>query len=88
MLYIYPQNLKAQAKIWLWNIRDLTIIGIALLISVIALSQLKLMLPLVITVVYGFLTIRIDDLSMLEFIKMSIRFFLTSQQYYEWRLDK
>ena len=28
--YIYPQNLKAQAKLWLWKLRDVAIIGIAL----------------------------------------------------------
>jgi hypothetical protein len=88
VLYIYPQNLKAQAKLWLWNLKDLIIIGIALLISVLALSQLKLMLPLAFTIAYGFLTIRLDDISVLDFIKRAVRFFITSQQYYEWRLGK
>ena len=32
--YLYPQNLKSQAKLWLWNLRDLAIIGTALLVSV------------------------------------------------------
>ena len=88
MLYIYPQNLKAQAKIWLWNLRDIVVIGIALLISVLAISQLKLMLPLVFTIAYGFLTIRLDDISVLDFIRRSARFFITTQQYYVWRLEK
>ncbi len=88
MLYIYPQNLKAQAKLWLWNLRDIAILGILLLISVLALSQLKLMIPLVITIAYGFLTIRLDDVSVLDFMKRAARFFITSQQYYEWRSGK
>lgn len=88
MLYIYPQNLKAQAKLWLWNLRDIAIIGISFLISVLALSQLKLMIPLVITIAYGFLTIRLDDVSVLDFMKRAARFFITSQQYYEWRSGK
>lgn len=88
MLYIYPQNLKAQAKLWLWNLRDIAIIGISFLITVLALSQLKLMIPLVFTIAYGFLTIRLDDVSVLDFMKRAARFFITSQQYYVWRLGK
>jgi hypothetical protein len=84
--YIYPQNLKAQAKLWLWNLKDLVIIGIALLISVLALSQIKLVLPLAFTLVYAFLTIRLDDMAILDFIKRAVRFFITTQQYYEWRM--
>jgi hypothetical protein len=84
--YIYPQNLKAQAKLWLWNLKDLVVVGVALLISVLALSQIKMFLPLAFTLVYAFLTIRLDDMSVLDFIKRAVRFFLTTQQYYEWRM--
>ena len=37
-IYIYPHNLKSQAKLWFWNLRDVAIIGAALLISVLALA--------------------------------------------------
>lgn len=82
--YLYPQNLKAQAKLWLWNLRDIVVIGIALLISVLALSQIGLFLPLALTLVYAFLTIQLDDVSVLDFIKRAVRFFITTQQYYTW----
>lgn len=85
--YIYPQNLKAQAKLWLWNIKDLAVIGIATLISVLALSQIGLFLPAALTLVYAFLTIRFDDTTVMDFIKRAVRYFLTTQQYYEWRSD-
>jgi hypothetical protein len=52
--YLYPQNLKSQAKMWLWNLRDLVIIGAALLLSVLAIAQLKAVLPLAITIGYAF----------------------------------
>ena len=42
--YIYPQNLKSQARLWLWNLRDVAVIGVAMIISVLALAQLKLYL--------------------------------------------
>jgi hypothetical protein len=53
---MYPDNLKAKAILWLWELRDIAIIGIGLLISVFALSQLGFMPPIVITAVYTFLT--------------------------------
>jgi hypothetical protein len=84
--YIYPQNLKAQAKLWLWNLKDLSIIGIAMLISVLAFAQIHFVLPLAATLLYAFLTIRLDDISILDFIKRAVRFFFTAQQYYEWRM--
>ncbi|MPN56077.1 hypothetical protein SDC9_203763 [bioreactor metagenome] len=84
--YIYPQNLKAQAKLWLWNLKDLSIIGIVMLISVLAFAQIHFVLPLAATFLYAFLTIRLDDMSILDFIKKAVRFFITTQQYYEWRM--
>lgn len=83
--YLYPQNLKAQAKLWFWNLRDIVVIGIALLISVLALSQIGLFLPLALTLVYAFLTIQLDDVSVLDFIKRAVRFFIITQQYYTWK---
>ena len=48
--YYYPYNLRSQAKLWLWNLRDIVIIGIALLISILALAQMKFILPLLMVV--------------------------------------
>lgn len=83
--YIYPQNLKAQARLWLWNLQDIAILGVALLISLLAISQLKLFLPLTATMCYGFLTMRFDDASVLDYIKKALKYFLTTQQEYKWR---
>ena len=86
--YIYPQNLKAQANLWLWSLKDISIIGISALISVLSLSQIRQFMPLVLTAGYAFLTIRLDDMTVLDFIKRAVRFFITIQQYYEWRMKK
>ena len=32
-MFIYPENLKAKPKLWLWQLRDISIIGICLIIS-------------------------------------------------------
>lgn len=85
--YYYPYNLRSQAKLWLWNLRDIVIIGIALLISILALAQMKFILPLALTLVYMFLSIRLDDVCVLDYIRCGIRYFLLSQQYYEWKED-
>ena len=45
-MFIYPDNLKAKATLWLWQLRDVAIIGVAFLISVLALAQTGTMLPL------------------------------------------
>ena len=86
-MYIYPDNLSAKATLWLWELRDIGIIGVGLLLSVLALTQAGIALPLVLTVVFAFLTIRHEGTSILDFIRYAAAFLLTKQQYYEWRLD-
>ena len=83
--YIYPQNLKSQAQLWLWRLKDLVVLGAALLVSVLALSQLRFFLPLALTMVFAFLTMRFDDTSVLDYIKQAARYFVTTQQFYVWR---
>lgn len=88
-MYIYPDNLKSKAVLWLWQLRDIGILGIGCLISVFALAQLGLLIPIVATALYAFLTIRFEDTSILDFIKYACGFFITKQQMYEWRyIDK
>lgn len=86
-MYIYPDNLKSQAVLWLWQLRDIGIIGIGCLIAVFALAQLGILLPIVATALYAFLTIRFEDTSILDFIKYACAFFIIRQQFYEWRLQ-
>lgn len=83
--YLYPQNLKATANMWLWSLRDFTILAVAALLSVLILSVAKLVLPLAITLCFGFLTIRADNTTILDYIKYAARYLLTTQQQFEWR---
>ena len=85
MEYLYPDNLRAKATLWLWELRDIGIIAIGLLISVFAFSQTGLLLHVVITAVYAFLSIRFEDVSILDFIKYAVAFFFLKSQQYEWR---
>ena len=83
--YLYPQNLKATANLWLWGLRDFSILCIAALLSVVALVQLGWFIPAAAPLGFGFLTIRMDDTTVLDFIKYAVRYFISTQQYYEWR---
>ena len=83
--YIYPQNLKAAANMWLWSLRDFAIMGVAALLSIVALVELRVMLPAAATLCYGFLSIRMDDTTILDFLRYAVRYFVSTQQYYEWR---
>ncbi len=56
-----------------------------LLLSVLALASAGFMLPLVLTVLYAFLSIRMEDASILDFLRNDVCFLLLHQQFYEWR---
>ena len=86
-MYIYPDNLKAKPKLWLWELKDIVVIGIGLQFSVLALTNGAGMFLLVLTVLYAFLSIRTDGISILDFLRYAANFLFLKQQYFEWRLD-
>lgn len=49
-IYIYPENLRAKAMLWLWPLRDVAIIGTGFILSVLALAQSGFLPPLVATI--------------------------------------
>lgn len=88
IIYIYPDNLRAKPKLWLWELRDVAAIGIGALLSVLALVQGWGMLLLVLTVLYAFLSIRVEDASILDFLRNAVCFLFLHQQYYLWEERK
>lgn len=78
-MYIYPENLKAKPMLWLWLLRDIAIIGVAALISVFALVNGSSMAPLVVTVLYAFLSIQVDGSSILDFLRKAACFLFLQQ---------
>lgn len=84
-MYIYPENLKAAPTLFLWRLKDLAAIGVGALISVLALSQIGLTIPIVITLAYAFLAIRFEDTSILDFLKYAVRYFFVEQQEFRWK---
>lgn len=83
--YLYPQNLKATANLWLWSLKDFCILGITALLSIVILVHTRFVVPAAVTLCYGFLTIRMDDTTVIDFIKYAVRYFISTQQYFEWR---
>ena len=83
--YLYPQNLKASANMWFCSLKDFCILGIAALLSILILVELHILLPAAATLCYAFLTIRMDDTTIMDFLRYAARYFITTQQYYEWR---
>ncbi len=83
--YIYPQNMRTQAKLWFWNLKDVIILAIALTISVVSWAKLGFILPVALTLGYAFLSIRMDEYSVLDFIRRAWRYFVSTQQYFEWK---
>ena len=86
-MYIYPDNLKSKATLWLWQLRDIGIIGVCALVSILAFTQTGFLLPAVLTAAYAFLTIHFEDTSILDFIRYACAFFFARQQFFEWRLE-
>ena len=83
--YLYPQNLKASANLWVWNLRDFLILSIAILISAVILLNSGIVLPAALSLAFGFLTIRKDETAVIDSIGYAVRFFISGQQYFEWR---
>lgn len=84
--FIYPQNMRASATLWLWSLKDFAVIVIAALFSALVLTTTKILISAVLTAVYAFLSIRSDETTVLDFIKYGVRYFISTQQYYEWGL--
>ena len=80
--YLYPQNLKATANLWLWSLRDFAILCIAVLLSALALVQLGIFIPAAVTLCFGFLTIRMDDTTVLDYMRYAVRYLISTQQYF------
>ena len=84
-LYIYPQNLKATANLWLWGLRDFAILCVGMLLSFVGLTQLGLLLPLALTAAWAFPYYPpLEDFTVLDFIRFAVKFTISTQQEYRW----
>ena len=85
--YLYPQNLKASANLWLWSLKDFAILAVAALIAVLIAVNTLFVPPIVMVLIYAFMTIRLEDNTIMDFLRYAVKFFITTQQYFEWRFN-
>lgn len=87
-MYLYPNNLRSKPILWLWYLKDIVIIGLSTLIAVFIYAQFNNLYLLVGVAVYAILSLRFDDLSILDFIIHSCRFFILESQTYTWQKER
>jgi hypothetical protein len=85
--YLYPQNLRATANLWLWSLKDFAILMVTALLAVLLLVNTGFFIPVVAVFLFGFMTIRLEDATVLDFLRYAVKFFISTQQYFEWRAD-
>ena len=70
-MYMYPDNLKGKATLWLWYLRDIGIVGVGAIIGVIAISHANFYMPMALVGIF-------------DFLSYAFAFFIFSQQLYKW----
>jgi len=73
---------------WLWSMRDFSVVAICALVSALVFATTKSAIPLAVAGVYGFLTIRLEEICVLDFLSWATRYFITTQQEFKWRLPR
>ena len=84
--FIYPQNMRASATLWFWSLKDFALIIVGALFSAMVLATTRILIPAVLTAAFAFLSIRNDETTILDFIKYAVKYFISTQQYFEWGL--
>ena len=80
--------MRTKAKLWFWSLKDVIILAIALTLSVVSWAKLNFIVPAAMTLVYGFISMRLDETSVLDYIRRAARYLLTTQQYFIWEESK
>lgn len=87
-MYIYPDNMKSKANLFLWRLRDIVIIVIGTAISIAVLSLFGFVYPFALVSMYAFLSIRYEDTSICDYISYAFMFCVSKQQLFYWRWEK
>ena len=80
--YIYPQNLKARSRLWLWSIRDFLIVCLLIVIAAVLFVQTRSLMPFAAPALFAFLSIRAEDNAIIDYILCAFRYFVSAQQIY------
>ena len=83
-MYIYPDDLKAAPTLWLWRLWDLTAGGLMAVFGIVTLTQFRTPLFAAIAALYLFLTVRIEDACILDFVQKAGVYFIGRPRLYRW----
>ena len=83
--YIYPQNLKAKPHLWLWGMRDFVILALLVLLSAVLLVHSEFLAPMAGALCFAFVTIRMEDTTVMDYLSYALGYFVIRQKHYEWR---
>ena len=83
--YIYPQNLKAKPHLWLWGMRDFVILALLVLLSAVLLVHSGFLVPMAGALCFAFVTIRMEDTTVMDYLSYALGYFVIRQKHYEWR---
>lgn len=87
MKFLYPSNMEAPPIFFLWAGRDALITFLSVPVSLVSTFWLHFSFPLVVTVIYGFMTIRFDDITIFSYISKLMKYFILQQQIFLWRAN-
>lgn len=65
---------------WLWTMRDFAVAAVCALLSALVFAATKSLMPLAVTGVYAFLTLRFEEVCVMDFLGWATGYFITSQQ--------
>ena len=82
--YIYPENLRAAVRLWFWNVRDFCILCGGIIVAVALFAKLQTLVPAAAVVCFAFLTFRTEDTAVIDYMTAAVRYFLLTQQAFEW----
>jgi len=83
--YYYPQNLKAKTTIFYWSARDILILIAIMVAGAILFAAFRSVILIAAGVVYGLLSLRLSDTTVLDFIENALNFLILSPQYFEYQ---
>lgn len=86
--YIYPENLRANVKLWFWSVRDFIIICGGIILSVVVIAQFWNIIPAAVTMCFAFLSLRADEASIMDYMLNAVKYFLLTQQEFRWQLKE
>lgn len=87
-MYLYPDNLSGKPTLFFWQLKDLGIILLLVLLGIFVAANTGSVFLLVGAFVYAFLTIRASEVSILDFLKYAAAYFFYKPQRYEWKEGK